>query len=99
MQAEELEEVIHAHYPQFISSLLLRFGTANQNLPRTVESSAASVPSPSSKNAKAAKPTTTSILPSQQITQAFKNFLECGKDEQVYNPSFLSSCYVDIDLF
>jgi hypothetical protein len=89
MQTEEIEQVIEAHYPQFISSLLLRFGTANQNLPRTVESAPVASPTSSSKDkAKAPKPTTTTIVPSQQIVQAFKNFLECGKDEQVrLNPA------------
>lgn len=83
MQAEELEEVITAHYPQFLGSLLLRFGTANQNQPKIVEIPPASPP-PANSKAKAAKPATTSIIPSQQIVQAFKNFLECGKDEQVH---------------
>ena len=40
-------------------------------------------PLPVNSKSKAPKPTSTSIVPSQQIVQAFKNFLECGKDEQV----------------
>eukprot|EP00026_Physarum_polycephalum_P000352 Phypoly_transcript_00352.p1 GENE.Phypoly_transcript_00352~~Phypoly_transcript_00352.p1 ORF type:complete len:1660 (+),score=332.46 Phypoly_transcript_00352:97-5076(+) len=83
MQTEELEEVITAHYPQFLGSLLLRFGTANQNQPKTVENAPSSPPPEAKSKASKVKVTTTTIIPSQQIVQAFKNFLECGKDEQV----------------
>lgn len=82
MQTEELEEVINAHYPQFISTILLRFGTANQNLPRVIES----VASPAVNSKTKAKPTSTSLVPSAQIVQTFKSFLECCKDEQVSFP-------------
>jgi hypothetical protein len=88
MQSEELEEVITAHYPQILSSLLLRFGTANQNAPRVIETVVTSPPIPSSsssssKSAPKPKTTSTSLVASAQIVQTFKTFLECGKDEQV----------------